>query len=139
MQRLKLSPQKKKFCDKLLNETDNASKACLEVFPHLTPQSASMKAHRMINKDENVIAYLESHSHTLQENLVKLAYSSRSDNVKLGATINALDRILGKPIGSEKDTMSSPTIQVVNFVNVLPDSLQQDNTQSPPIAPPIVV
>lgn len=110
-----LTPLKKKFCDKLLNETDNATKACKEVWPDITKGGAKTKASRMLNNDTNVINYLMVHSKGLQNHLVKLAHNARSEQVQATCTINCLDRIMGKPIGSEAPELQLPQINVLNY------------------------
>lgn len=111
----KLSPLKKKFCDKLLNETDNVTQATLEVFPHLTNGAARVKGHNLLTKNNEVRDYLATHSKELQGHLRELALGARSENVQALCTINALDRILGKPIGSETSQKVEYTYNVLNY------------------------
>ena len=109
-----LTPLKKKFCDKLLEDTENQTRVAKEIWPHLTMNSAGVKATRLL-KEDNVVNYLISHSKNLQGHLVKLAYNAKSEQVQAQCTINALDRIMGRAVAQADKEVSAPTVNVLNY------------------------
>ena len=90
-----LDPPVQRFADDYIKDGKKQANA-LKQWPDLTPESAAVKANRLL-KNDNVRAYIKSHAKMAADNMVELANNAESESVRLNANKDILDRAGYKP------------------------------------------
>lgn len=90
-----LTPPVKRFANGYIKDGKKQANA-LKQWPDLTPESASVKANRLL-KNDNVREYIQSHAKTAAKNVLELANNAESEAVRLSANKDILDRAGYKP------------------------------------------
>ena len=103
-----ITPKQKKFADKYI-ETGNGSLSAKEAYDITTDGSARAVASETLTKP-NVIEYLANHADMAVKEVVRIMQHGESDEVRLRASKDILDRAGFKPI--EKSQSVNVNIEV---------------------------
>lgn len=147
-----MTPAQKKFADKYLELLARdpktvpphqrsgrvGSQAVRETYGGGRPPKDPTKAHRkdrasilakeLLLKPE-IKFYIASQVEKLKEHLYYLSLNAKSENVQLSATINALDRVFGKPVQSNEITgANGGPISVQSLELIYSKALKLDDT-----------
>mgnify|MGYP001593379444 CR=1 FL=1 len=92
----RLTKKQKDFADNYL-ETGNATKSALKAYDTEDENVAAVIGSDNLRKVK-IVQYLEGHGMGAATRLVQMSESAKSEPVKLDATKNILDRVIGKPV-----------------------------------------
>lgn len=108
----KLKPNSKRVLDIIATqETRNASAAYKQVYPNASDITARTNAYQLLRKPSSQV-YLQEHTKQAVNNILELANTARSEQVKLQANQDILDRNFGKATIKQEVNTTGVTLNI---------------------------
>lgn len=101
-----LRPEHKAIADAWIDNKGNGRQAVLKIRPDLKPESADVKASKVLNSDK-VREYLESQAEGAASRVVELSIEAENENVRLNANKDILDRAGYKPVEKSQSIVAN--------------------------------